>query len=79
MRVTEQQTFGILANNLARSRARSLEIQQQVSTGKKVQRPSDDPSSFNHMRSTSLRWHPSSSGYGIFLSGGHDWILATTF
>lgn len=49
MRVTEQQTFGILANNLARSRARSLEIQQQVSTGKKVQRPSDDPSSFNHI------------------------------
>lgn len=49
MRVTEQQTFGILANNLVRSRARSLEIQQQVSTGKKVQRPSDDPSAFNHI------------------------------
>lgn len=49
MRVTEQQTFSILANNLERSRARALEIQQQVSTGKQVQKPSDDPSAFNHI------------------------------
>lgn len=49
MRVTEQQTFGILANNLERSRARALAIQQQVSTGKQVQQPSDDPSAFNHI------------------------------
>jgi len=49
VRVTEQQTFGILANNLERSRARALAIQQQVSTGKQVQQPSDDPSAFNHI------------------------------
>lgn len=49
MRVTEQQTFGVLANNLARARARALVFQQQVSTGKLVRQPSDDPSAFNHI------------------------------
>ena len=49
MRVTELQTFGVLANNLARARARALEFQQQVSTGKLVRQPSDDPSAFNHI------------------------------
>lgn len=49
MRVTEQQTFGVLANNLARARARALVFQQQVSTGKLVRQPSDDPSTFNHI------------------------------
>ncbi len=49
MRVTELQTFGVLANNLTRTRARVLEFQQQVSTGKLVRQPSDDPSAFNHI------------------------------
>ncbi|MBH0193249.1 MAG: hypothetical protein HP492_16105 [Nitrospira sp.] len=49
MRVTELQTFGVLANNLQRARARALEFQQQVSTGKIVRQPSDDPSAFNHI------------------------------
>lgn len=49
MRVTELQTFGLLANNFHRARARALELQQQVSTGKLVRQPSDDPSSFNHI------------------------------
>jgi flagellar hook-associated protein 3 FlgL len=49
MRVTELQTFGVLTNNLIRSRARMLELQQQVSTGKLVRQPSDDPSAFNHI------------------------------
>ncbi|ALA58592.1 flagellin [Nitrospira moscoviensis] len=49
MRVTELQTFGVLANNLARARARALEFQQQVSTGKLVRQPSDDPSAFSHI------------------------------
>ncbi|MDH5640692.1 MAG: flagellin, partial [Nitrospira sp.] len=48
-RVTEIQTFGILVNNLQRARARSLELQQRVSTGKQVQQPSDDPGTFNHI------------------------------
>ncbi len=49
MRVTELQTFGVLTNNLTRSRARMLELQEQVSTGKQVRQPSDDPSAFNHI------------------------------
>jgi flagellar hook-associated protein 3 FlgL len=49
MRVTELQTFGVLTNNLIRARARMLELQQQVSTGKLVSQPSDDPSAFNHI------------------------------
>lgn len=49
MRVTELQTFSVLANNLARARARALEFQEQVSTGKLVRQPSDDPSAFNHI------------------------------
>ncbi|HSA87428.1 MAG TPA: hypothetical protein VLE46_14720, partial [Nitrospira sp.] len=49
MRVTELQSFGVLTNNLIRSRARMLELQQQVSTGKLVRQPSDDPSAFNHI------------------------------
>ncbi len=49
MRVTEQLTFGVLVNNLQRARARALEIQAQVSTGKRVRLPSDDPSAFNHI------------------------------
>ncbi|MEK6784231.1 MAG: flagellin [Nitrospirota bacterium] len=49
MRVTELQTFGVLSNNLTRARARGLELQQQLSTGKLVRQPSDDPSAFNHI------------------------------
>ena len=49
MRVTELQTFSVLANNLARARARALEFQEQVSTGKLVRQPSDDPSTFSHI------------------------------
>jgi flagellin-like hook-associated protein FlgL len=49
MRVTESQTFGVLANHLQRARARALEFQLQVSTGKLVRQPSDDPSAFNHI------------------------------
>jgi flagellar hook-associated protein 3 FlgL len=49
MRVTELQTFGVLANNLQRARARALEFQQQVSTGKIVRQPSDDPSAFSRI------------------------------
>lgn len=49
MRVTELQTFGVLANNLTRARAKGLEFQQRVSTGKLVRQPSDDPGAFNHI------------------------------
>ncbi len=49
MRVTESHVFGVLTNNLQRSRARLLDLQQQVSTGKAVRRPSDDPSAFHQI------------------------------
>jgi flagellin-like hook-associated protein FlgL len=49
MRVTELQTFSVLANNLARAHTRLLEFQQQVSTGKLVRQPSDDPSAFSRI------------------------------
>ncbi|MCP9451603.1 MAG: hypothetical protein NNA23_02850 [Nitrospira sp.] len=49
MRVTEAHVFGLLASNLQRSRARLLEFQQQVSTGKAVRRPSDDPHAFHRV------------------------------
>lgn len=49
MRVTEQQAFGILANDMQRAQGKLLDIQQQVSTGTRVQLPSDDPSAFNQI------------------------------
>lgn len=49
MRVTELQTFSLLAGNLQRMRSRSLMLQRQVSTGKQVTQPSDDPTSFNYI------------------------------
>jgi flagellar hook-associated protein 3 FlgL len=49
MRVTEAHIFGLLSGNLQRARARLLELQQQVSTGKAVRRPSDDPSAFHRV------------------------------
>jgi flagellar hook-associated protein 3 FlgL len=47
MRVTEAQIFSLLTNNLQRAQARFLKIQEQISTGKRVMRPADDPSAFN--------------------------------
>ncbi len=49
MRVTEQQAFSVLANDMQRAQGKLLTIQQQVSTGTKVQLPSDDPSAFNQI------------------------------
>ncbi len=49
MRVTEQQAFSVLANDLQRAEGKLFAIQQQVSTGVKVRLPSDDPSAFNQI------------------------------
>lgn len=49
MRVTESHVFGLLAGHLQRSRARLLDLQQQVATGKAVRWPSDDPSAFHRI------------------------------
>ncbi len=47
MRVTETQIFSVLTNNFQRAQARLLTIQEQISTGKRVIRPADDPAAFN--------------------------------
>lgn len=47
MRVSEFQIYSVFLGNLQRARDRILTIQEQVSSGKRVLRPSDDPTSFN--------------------------------
>lgn len=47
MRVTETQIFTLLANNLQRTHDRLVKLQQQLSTGKRVTRPADDPGAFS--------------------------------
>jgi len=47
MRVSEFQIYNVFLSNLQRARDRMLNIQEQVSSNKKVLRPSDDPTSFN--------------------------------
>lgn len=47
MRVTETQIFSLLTSNLQRAQARLLKTQEQISTGKRVLRPADDPGAFN--------------------------------
>lgn len=49
MRVADHQLFGVLLGNLQRSRGRILDAQTQISSQKRVTRPSDDPSSFGQI------------------------------
>lgn len=49
MRVSETQIFRASLANIQRSRLRVFEIQKQVSSGKKVSEPSDDPSAFGEI------------------------------
>jgi flagellar hook-associated protein 3 FlgL len=49
MRVSEFQIFTMMLNNLQRSRGQLLDTQEQLSTGKRVNRPSDDPVSYNRI------------------------------
>ncbi|HZS12807.1 MAG TPA: flagellar hook-associated protein FlgL [Nitrospirales bacterium] len=49
MRVSEFQIFNVVLNNLQRSRADVMKTQEQISTGKRVNRPSDDPVSYNRI------------------------------
>ena len=46
MRVSEQDLYGLMASSLQRLRADMLRVQEQVSTGKRVVRPADDPVGF---------------------------------
>ncbi|MCX5724611.1 MAG: hypothetical protein NTX84_08885, partial [Nitrospirae bacterium] len=52
MRVTDQQSYSILVNNIQRARAKALATQVEISTGKKVVQPSDDASAFDNIVST---------------------------
>ncbi|TKB74733.1 MAG: hypothetical protein E8D45_08265 [Nitrospira sp.] len=49
MRVSETQIFGASLANIQRSRLRLFEIQKQISSGKTVSEPSDDPSAFGEI------------------------------
>lgn len=49
MRVSEFQIYAAFLNNLQRLRQENLETQNQVSTGKRVLQPSDDPISFGQI------------------------------
>lgn len=49
MRVTEQQVFGFLVNDYQRARSKALRLQEQLSTGKQVLQPSDDPGRFHRI------------------------------
>lgn len=52
MRVSEFQIYALVLNNLQRARAQQLELQEQISTGKRVSRASDDPVAFNRIASS---------------------------
>lgn len=49
MRVTEQQIFGVTLSNLQQLRAKNLVTQEQVSSGRKVSKPSDDAIPFGQI------------------------------
>jgi flagellar hook-associated protein 3 FlgL len=49
MRVADQQIYGTLLGNLQRSRQQVLDAQEQISSQKKVQHPSDDPQAFGQI------------------------------
>ncbi|MCE9535224.1 MAG: hypothetical protein K8R65_02285, partial [Nitrospirae bacterium] len=52
MRVTEQQAYGTLVSNIQRARAKALATQEQISTGKKVVKPSDNANGFDRIVAT---------------------------
>src|SRR5215216_1117225 len=49
MRVSEFQIFSVVLKNLQRSRQDLLKTQEIISTGKRVNRPSDDPVAYNRI------------------------------
>lgn len=49
MRVADQQIFGLLLGNLQRAREKLLIAQEQVSSQKRVTKPSDDPATFGQI------------------------------
>jgi len=52
MRVTEQQSYSMLVNNIQRARAKALVTQEQISTGKQVVKPSDNANAFDRIVAT---------------------------
>jgi len=47
MRITNDLLFGRIAEISNRSRSESTKLQQQIASGKRVTKPSDDPFAFN--------------------------------
>lgn len=52
MRVTELQSYSLLVNSIQRARAKAQVTQEQISTGKKVVKPSDDANAFDRIVAT---------------------------
>lgn len=49
MRISDQQVFATLLGHLQRARTKSLAAQEQVTSGKRVAAPSDDPAAFSRI------------------------------
>lgn len=52
MRVTELQSYSLLVNSIQRARAKAQLTQEQISTGKRVVKPSDDANAFDRIVAT---------------------------
>ncbi|WP_447977047.1 flagellar hook-associated protein FlgL [Candidatus Nitrospira bockiana] len=68
MRVADQQLYAVLLGNFQRIGRRSLTAQDQVSSGKRVTRPSDDPIAFGNI-----------VGYKSDLSTTDQWLRNVSF
>ncbi len=55
MRISQYQIYGPFLDNLNKGRQRIVDAQEQLSAGKRILRPSDDPSSYNQILSDKTR------------------------
>ena len=73
MRVTQNTTANLVANNLQVIRRRTEDLEQQASTGIKVSRPSDDPVSAQQILNLKARV-AAGDQYGRNISNGIAWL-----
>jgi len=73
MRVTQNTTANLVANNLQVIRKRTEELEQQASTGLKVSKPSDDPVTAQQILNLKARI-AAGDQYGRNISNGIAWL-----
>ncbi len=73
MRVTQNTTANLVANNLQVIRRRTEELEQQASTGLKVSKPSDDPVTAQQILNLKARI-AAGDQYGRNISNGIAWL-----